>query len=297
MRYGDFVYAINGVSFHIDQNECYGLVGESGSGKTTIARCIAGVYPIDHGTITIDGVLQRKLFSRDRSVQYIFQDPAKSLNPRLSVLANISGGMRYQHKGIDKQEIYRRSVGAIESVGMSKSDLARKPNEFSGGQRQRIAIARALIYSPKLLICDEIVSALDVSIRAQIINLLLDLRKQYRLSMLFISHDLALVSYFCDRIGVLYRGVIVEEARSADLLKKRYHPYTERLFHAIPNLNNRFAPGNRVSASAVSQGEQRPTAILTGERSTTEKPSNWDERIPVQHRHVVRYHRVVIDFP
>ena len=252
---GRFVYAVNGVSLAIGRNETYGLVGESGCGKTTTARLLVRMYEADEGEILFRGqngdtVDVRKLkgpeFKRYRErVKYVFQDPARSLNPRMTVHEVLTSGARWSdaasRPGGSRKAGLREEAGAIlEEVGLSRADLDRRPAEFSGGQRQRISIARGLIMKPDLLICDEVVSALDVSIQGQILNLLLDLRSRRELSFLFIAHDLKVACYFCDRIGVMYRGEIMEEAPAADLWNKAIqqkglHPYTELLFSSVRN--------------------------------------------------------------
>ena len=235
---GDWVYAVNGVTLAIRPNQIYGLVGESGSGKTTIARMIAGVYPPERGAIRYcahNGATCTTPIALRNHIQYIFQDPAHSLNPKLSIFSLLTAGYRYSKRWPGRSTAEREVIEILESVGLRADDRNRRPNDFSGGQRQRIAIARALIAHPELLVCDEIVSALDVSIRAQIINVLLDLKKRYRLSILFISHDLALVGYLCDKIGVLYRGLLVEEAPAAAIMHHPTHPYTRKLYSAVPS--------------------------------------------------------------
>lgn len=280
--YGRYLYAVNGVSMRIAENECYGLVGESGSGKTTIAKIIAGVYGFDHGRLIIDGVEYSDLFSRPQFIQYIFQDPAKSLNPRHNVYRILTDGYRHHAPPHERtrQRLTARAQEQLELAGLGAGDLWRRPTELSGGQRQRIAIARALMYRPRILICDEVVSALDVSIRAQIITLLLRLRAQFKMTLLFIAHDLSLVSYFCDRIGVLYRGVLVEEAGSAALLRRRHHPYTERLFRSIPHLAG--AGTSAAGTSAAGAGG-----------APTEEPLSWQRAQPYRMRRVAPNHYVV----
>jgi oligopeptide/dipeptide ABC transporter ATP-binding protein len=238
-RFGRFVYAVNGVSFSIGENESYGLVGESGCGKTTTARLLVRMYNVDGGTIryrdTDVGALKKKELSLYREkVKYVFQDPARSLNPRMSVFEVLVSGRRFSSKWAGHREAREAAAKILEEVGLQASDLERRPAEFSGGQRQRISIARGLLMEPELLICDEVVSALDVSIQGQILNLLLDLRSRHKLSFLFIAHDLKVASYFCDRIGVMYKGEIMEEAPAADLHTTALHPYTKLLFSSVP---------------------------------------------------------------
>jgi ABC-type oligopeptide transport system ATPase subunit len=245
-RVGRFVYAVNGVSFQLRDNEIYGLVGESGCGKTTTARLAVGSYPVDAGCIefhSADGEVRRvdnagsaDLAQIRNRIKYVFQDPARALNPRMTIHDILTAGYRYTQAWPGRKQAAAEAAAILEEVGLSASDLDRRPVDFSGGQRQRISIARALIMKPEVLICDEVVSALDVSIQGQILNLLLRLKDQYRFSMLFIAHDLAVVTYICDRVGVMYRGVIVEEARSLDLVQKGIHPYTRHLYAGIPQL-------------------------------------------------------------
>lgn len=249
-KFGKFVYAVNGLSFNINDNESFGLVGESGCGKTTMAKILVQVYKEDSGSIiykTKDGELidysneKKDLHKKIRSkIKYIFQDPAKSLNPRMSIFEILTDGYKYstsyKEQKSNKKELIDEATKMLELVGLSGDDLFRRPTDFSGGQRQRISIARALIMNPELLVCDEIVSALDVSIQSQIINLLIDIKEKKKLSFLFIAHDLIVVSYFCDRIAVMYGGTIVELASAKDIIESRLHPYTTLLYNSIPDI-------------------------------------------------------------
>lgn len=226
--------AVDDVSFEIYRGEVFGLVGESGCGKTTTGRCIIGLYPITSGNILFDGrpiVPGRP--GREKGIQMIFQDPMASLDPRMTVREIIGegliiGGLR------DRGELERKVSEILEMVGLRPEYADRYPHEFSGGQRQRIGIARAIIMNPELLIADEPISALDVSIQAQVMNLLSDLRKRMKLTVLFIAHDLSVVKYFSDRIGVMYMGRLVELAPSKELFEHPLHPYTKSLLSAIP---------------------------------------------------------------
>jgi oligopeptide/dipeptide ABC transporter ATP-binding protein len=272
---GRYVNAVNGVSFSIGRNEAYGLVGESGCGKTTTARLLVRMYEADEGEIiyrnfadeNIQGLAQdvRKLKGQDfkryrERVKYIFQDPARSLNPRMTVFEVLGSGVKWSTKKRSPESIREEAAAILEEVGLSAADLLRRPAEFSGGQRQRISIARGLLMNPDLLICDEVVSALDVSIQGQILNLLLDLRSSRKspgreISFLFIAHDLKVASYFCDRIGVMYRGEMMEEAPATELWKNHQHPYTELLFSSI----NRAGESPRLSPPQ--QGADFPNSL------------------------------------
>ena len=231
--------AVEDVSFQIEKGKTLGLVGESGCGKTTVARLILKLLKADSGSIIFNGqditdLSEKEMNPLRKEIQIIFQDPYSSLNPRMTVGQTLSEGL--QVAGIRQAaEIRARLVKLLETVGMSPRSIDRYPHEFSGGQRQRIGIARALSVEPSLVICDEPVSALDVSIQAQIINLLIDLQEQLGLSYLFISHDLNVVGYLCNDVAVMYRGQIVEYSPADELFDNPYHPYTHLLLSAAPD--------------------------------------------------------------
>jgi ABC-type oligopeptide transport system ATPase subunit len=236
------VKAVDNVSFGVRPAETFGLVGESGCGKTTLGRTVIRLYDPTSGQVFFNGrEISGKMTNELRSyltenIAMIFQDPIESLNPRMTVEEIIGEGLKV--RGVkDKDEVRRRVVEMLEKVGLNEEHATRYPHEFSGGQRQRIGIARALIVQPKMIIADEPVSALDVSIQAQVINLLNDLKEEFGLTILFIAHNLSVVKYFSDRIGVMYYGRLVEVARGEDLYGKPLHPYTRALLSAIPEPN------------------------------------------------------------
>ena len=235
---GGKVQALSGVSFAIARGETLALVGESGCGKSTLARCVMRLEEPTAGTIMVDGrdalkALPRELRRLRRKMQIIFQNPYASLNPRWSVATLIADPMRL-HKIVPRKQRREHVARLLETVGLGPEFMDRHPHELSGGQRQRIAIARALAMQPEILVCDEPVSSLDVSIQAQVINLLKRLQAQFQLSYLFISHDLALVLRISDRIAVMYLGEIVELADTSAMRKSVKHPYSQALFSAAP---------------------------------------------------------------
>ncbi len=229
--------AVNNVSFTIQKDTIFGLVGESGCGKTTLARSILLLDPPTEGeilynNIPLTGLSRKKLLPYRMKMQIVFQDPHSALNPKMSIYKSMREGLVNRH--YPKARIKERIEELLELVGITPSHMHRFPHEFSGGQKQRIVIARALSMEPELLVLDEPVSNLDVSIQAQIINLLLDLKGKISLTYLFISHDLNLVSYLCDRIGVMFRGRVVELADTEDIMSNPVHPYTLKLFSSSP---------------------------------------------------------------
>lgn len=241
LREVDSVKAVNGVSFVINRGETFGLVGESGCGKSTLGSVVLGLEKPSSGSVIFDGVDIFRAAKKERralrhELQIVFQDPYESLNPRMTVEEIVSEGLRIQG-GLSKEEIHARVMDILEKVGLSAAHARRYPHEFSGGQRQRIGIARALIVRPEFIVCDEPVSALDVSVQAQIINLLKSLQKEMGFTYLFIAHGLNVVRYVSDRIGVMYLGKIVELADARTLFENPLHPYTKALLKAIPDMD------------------------------------------------------------
>jgi oligopeptide transport system ATP-binding protein len=237
------VKAVNGVSFEIYPGETYGLVGESGSGKTTIGRSIIRLYNPTGGKLTFNGRdITGKMDNATRSMlrkemQMIFQDPMASLNPRKKVADIIGEGLDIHHRASSRNDRAQQISEMLKKVGLSPEHAARYPHQFSGGQRQRVGIARALIMNPKLIIADECISALDVSIQAQVVNLMKDIQEETGCAYLFIAHDLSMVKYISDRIGVLHRGYMVEAGTKKEIFANPIHPYTKSLLSAIPYPN------------------------------------------------------------
>ena len=247
--------AVDDVSFDVHQGEVLGIVGESGCGKSTLGKTVLRLYEKTGGSVLFKG---RDVFSYRpkeikllrRQMQMIFQDPFSSLNPRKKVRSLIGQPLRIHGVG-SSQEISRRVSRLMEEVGLNPEYRNRYPHQFSGGQRQRIGIARALALNPEFVVCDEAVSALDVSIQAQILNLLLDLQQRHRFTYIFIAHDLAVVQFIATRILVMYLGKIVEHAEKARLVEERLHPYTQALFEAFPDAD----PESRIGRKEVVVGD------------------------------------------
>ena len=270
------VKAVDDVSFTVQAGETFGLVGESGSGKSTIGRAIVNLYQPTDGQILYQGKALSDLSKGERldynkDVQMIFQDPYASLNPRMKVQDIVAEGMEVHGLVASKSERDSKVAELLASVGLSPEHALRYPHEFSGGQRQRIGIARALAVEPKFIVCDEPISALDVSIQAQIINLLQGLQEERGLTYLFIAHNLAMVKYFSDRIGMMYRGRMVELAPAEALYEQPLHPYTQSLLSAIP-------------LPDPDQDRQRQRIVYQPSQAELEAPHDW---VQVQDQHWV----------
>ena len=238
-RIQSYVKAVDGVSFDVPRGKTVGLVGESGSGKTTTGRAIAHLAPITEGRILYDGQCLNDLSNAAflpyrKKIQVIFQDPFGSLNPRMTIYSIIAEPLDIHFKHLIKEQKIERVVDLLKKVGLSADFMQRHPHQFSGGQRQRIGIARALAVQPEFIICDEPVSALDVSVQAQIVNLLQDLQEELGLTYLFIAHDLAVGEHISDEVLVMTEGKIVEQASSEELYANPQHPYTKKLLAAVP---------------------------------------------------------------
>ena len=258
-RGGEQVHAVDGVSFDLQAGQTLGVVGESGCGKSTMGRCILRLIEPTDGQVIFDGqdvtaMNGDELRKLSRQMQIIFQDPFASLNPRMTVGAIVGEGLVIHKLASRRDDITDRVAQLLATVGLSKDHMRRYPHEFSGGQRQRIGIARALAVEPRLIVCDEAVSALDVSIQAQVINLLEDLQEQLGLTYVFIAHDLSVVEHASDRVAVMYLGRMVEIASARELYSAPRHPYTQALLSAVP-----------VPDPALKQARRRERIVLQGD--------------------------------
>jgi oligopeptide/dipeptide ABC transporter ATP-binding protein len=269
-RPGSGVLAVDRVSFSIERGSVFGLVGESGCGKTTLARAILHLDPPTSGDVLYDGeglasLTRRRLREQRRKMQIVFQDPNGALDPKMRVRDSMEEGLK--NLRFAPAERRRRVDELLELVGIPLEHAARWPHEFSGGQKQRIVVARALTVAPDFMVLDEPVSNLDVSIQAQIVNLLLELRARFDLTYLFISHDLHLVAYVSDAIGVMFRGRMVERAATASIMARPRHPYTQRLFSSVPDAVAAGADGTDAVAEPVAGAAEpgtRAAAVASG---------------------------------
>ncbi|MHA1517710.1 MAG: ABC transporter ATP-binding protein [Alphaproteobacteria bacterium] len=283
-RVTGYVKAVDGVSFDIRRKQTLGLVGESGCGKTTAGRTLLRLMEPTSGTVFFDGRditdMGRKELRRARSeMQIIFQDPYSSLNPRMTAGAIVGEGLKIHHMA-GGAALRERVNGLLERVGMGAEHASRYPHEFSGGQRQRIGIARAIALNPKFMVCDEPVSALDVSIQAQIINLLKDLQSEYDLSYLFIAHDLAVVRHISDRVAVMYMGMIVEFGSRDELFENPRHPYTLALLSAVPVPDPKSRRKRIVLEGGVPSAFDPPDYCRFYERGCPRRMPRCKERCP-----------------
>ena len=238
---GKVVKAVDDISFQIFKGETLGVVGESGCGKSTTGRLVLRLLEPTSGTVTFKGQDMSSLKKKDlramrKQMQIIFQDPYASLDPRKTVFQILAEPYQIHHPEMSREEIYSQVTRLIDCVGLRPEHIYRYPHEFSGGQRQRVGIARAIALKPEFVVCDEPVSALDVSIQAQVINLMQDIKKEFNLTYMFISHDLRIIKHFCDRVMVMYLGNIVELGTREAIYEKRRHPYTKALLSAIPDV-------------------------------------------------------------
>jgi oligopeptide/dipeptide ABC transporter ATP-binding protein len=271
LRRGDLevLRAVDGVDLEIERGEVLGLVGESGCGKSTLGRCLVGLYEPTAGEIRFDGATlpARRDKPTRRRMQMVFQDPYSSLNPRMTVRQTLSELLRVHHV-VPRNQVDARCKELLDLVGLGPRSLDAYPRQFSGGQRQRVSIARALALEPDLLVADEPVSALDVSVQATVLNLLDSLRELLGLTILFIAHNMAVVRHVCDRVSVMYLGRIVETARTPDLFADPRHPYTRGLLSAVP----RLTPGRASTAVAVTGDPPSPIDIPAGCRFRSRCP-------------------------
>ena len=279
-----FVKAVDNVSFDIYKGETLGVVGESGCGKSTTGRLVLNLITPTEGVVEFKGqdltkLSRRQMRSMRRQMQIIFQDPYASLDPRKTVMQILAEPFQIHNPEMSREEIQQKVAELVKCVGLRPEHVYRYPHEFSGGQRQRVGIARAIALNPEFVVCDEPVSALDVSIQAQVINLMQDIKKEFNLTYMFISHDLRIIKHFCDRVMVMYLGNVVEIGTKEAVYEKRRHPYTQALLSAIPNVKAK-GPQERIlltgdipsPVNPPSGCPFHPRCRYCTERCKTEKP-------------------------
>ena len=279
-----FVKAVDNVSFDIYKGETLGVVGESGCGKSTTGRLVLNLITPTEGVVEFKGqdltkLSRRQMRSMRRQMQIIFQDPYASLDPRKTVMQILAEPFQIHNPEMSREEIQQKVAELVKCVGLRPEHVYRYPHEFSGGQRQRVGIARAIALNPEFVVCDEPVSALDVSIQAQVINLMQDIKKEFNLTYMFISHDLRIIKHFCDRVMVMYLGNVVEIGTKEAVYEKRRHPYTQALLSAIPNVKSK-EPQERIlltgdipsPVNPPSGCPFHPRCRYCTERCKTEKP-------------------------
>lgn len=260
-RVTDHVYAVDGVSFSLEEGKTYGLVGESGSGKSTIGKSIIGLEKITSGKIYYEGKdisesVSKRRSNYRRNVQMIFQDSLSSFNPKKRIM-DILGEPLRNFENFTPEEEKRRQIELLEIVGLTEEALLKYPHEFSGGQRQRIGVARAVAINPKLIIADEPVSALDLSVQAQVLNFMKRIQEEYKISYLFISHDLGVVKHMCDELAIMYRGRFTEYGTRSDIYNNPQHIYTRRLLSAIPQIDPNNRDENKLNRLRVEKEYQQ----------------------------------------
>lgn len=279
-----FVKAVDNISFDIYKGETLGVVGESGCGKSTTGRLVLNLITPTEGVVEFKGqdltkLSRRQMRSMRRQMQIIFQDPYASLDPRKTVMQILAEPFQIHNPEMSREEIQQKVAELVKCVGLRPEHVYRYPHEFSGGQRQRVGIARAIALNPEFVVCDEPVSALDVSIQAQVINLMQDIKKEFNLTYMFISHDLRIIKHFCDRVMVMYLGNVVEIGTKEAVYEKRRHPYTQALLSAIPNVKSK-EPQERIlltgdipsPVNPPSGCPFHPRCRYCTERCKTEKP-------------------------
>lgn len=279
-----FVKAVDNISFDIYKGETLGVVGESGCGKSTTGRLVLNLITPTEGVVEFKGqdltkLSRRQMRSMRRQMQIIFQDPYASLDPRKTVMQILAEPFQIHNPEMSREEIQQKVADLVKCVGLRPEHVYRYPHEFSGGQRQRVGIARAIALNPEFVVCDEPVSALDVSIQAQVINLMQDIKKEFNLTYMFISHDLRIIKHFCDRVMVMYLGNVVEIGTKEAVYEKRRHPYTQALLSAIPNVKAK-GPQERIlltgdipsPVNPPSGCPFHPRCRYCTERCKTEKP-------------------------